>query len=71
MRSVTRTPPVVDPAETVHAILARHPETMPVFERLGIHACCGGDVPLRTAAERDGVGLERVLREVREVLKPR
>jgi iron-sulfur cluster repair protein YtfE (RIC family) len=71
MRPVTEAPPLVDPGETVHALLERHPETAPVLERLGIHACCGGDVALSVAAERDGVDLERLLQELRAAAKPR
>lgn len=53
--------PAVDPEATVHALVAEHPELHPVLERLGIHVCCGGDVPLAVAAERDGVSLDEVL----------
>lgn len=65
MRPTTRLP-VIDPAETVHTILERHPETGAVFERHGIHACCGGDVPLAVAAERDGADLARLLADLGE-----
>lgn len=59
------TRPAVDPTTTVHALVREHPELHAVLERLGIHVCCGGDVPLAVAAERDGVALDRLLAEVR------
>lgn len=65
------TPPdrTVSPDETVHAIVARHPETHAVFEGLGVHVCCGGDVPLAAAAERDGVDLDRLLYAVEAAIR--
>ena len=62
----TTTLPPIDPAETIHAILERHPETAAVFERHGIHVCCGGDVPLAVAAERAGADLARLVDDLRE-----
>lgn len=43
---------------TLHGILERFPSTAPVFDRLGIHTCCGGDVTLEVAAQRDGIPLQ-------------
>lgn len=39
---------------TVNEIIREHPETVEVFNRHGIDACCGGAVPVREAATRDG-----------------
>jgi regulator of cell morphogenesis and NO signaling len=41
-------------ALTVNATIALFPETVEVFNRFGIDACCGGAVPLDEAAQRDG-----------------
>ncbi len=71
MRPDVTTRPDIDPEATVHALVAGHPEVQPVLERLGIHVCCGGDVPLAVAAERDGVSLERLLAEARAAIGPR
>lgn len=49
---------------TVNEMIARHPETVAVFNLFEIDTCCGGAVSIRAAAERDGadlVALERVL----------
>jgi regulator of cell morphogenesis and NO signaling len=43
---------------TVHEMLAECPGTAAVFRRFDIDTCCGGGVPIRAAAERDGVDLE-------------
>lgn len=64
----TATKPIVEPSARVHALLHAHPETRPVFERFGIHTCCGGDVPLAAAAERDGADLDALLAALREAL---
>lgn len=52
----------LDPeATTVHEAMARIPGAKEVFERFGLDTCCGGGVPLATAAEQHGAELEAVL----------
>ena len=46
---------------TVNDVIARYPATVAVFNRFGIDACCGGAVPVREAAVRDGVDLTDLL----------
>jgi regulator of cell morphogenesis and NO signaling len=58
----------VEAGETVNEIVARHPETIAVFNRFGIDSCCGGGVPLGDAAHRDGAELDALLRALDEVL---
>jgi regulator of cell morphogenesis and NO signaling len=48
----------IEPSLTINAIVARHPETIPVFNRFGLDTCCGGGVRVDEAAQRDGVDLE-------------
>jgi regulator of cell morphogenesis and NO signaling len=48
----------IDPSLTINEIVARHPETIPVFNRFGLDTCCGGGVRVDEAAQRDGVDLE-------------
>lgn len=50
--------------QTVNEIIGSHPETVEVFNRLGIDACCGGDAFPREAAVRDGVDAALLLREL-------
>ena len=37
---------------TVNEIITLHPETVAVFKRLGIDACCGGALPLAEVARK-------------------
>jgi regulator of cell morphogenesis and NO signaling len=37
---------------TVNQVVAEHPETLAVFNRLGIDACCGGALPLAEVAKK-------------------
>ena len=46
---------------TVNEVVQRYPETVVVFNEFGIEACCGGGVPVREAALRDGASAETVL----------
>lgn len=55
------------PDMTVNELIASFPASVEVFNRLGIDACCGGDVPPREAALRDGVDVELLLRELEAV----
>lgn len=65
MQSVTP----VDPAMTINEIVARHPETIPVFNRFGMDTCCGGGVSVYDAARRDGIDVETVLAALREAVE--
>lgn len=46
---------------TVNELIRQVPETVQVFNDFGIDACCGGAVPIRAAAERDGADAEALL----------
>ena len=48
----TRTSREITAEMTVNEIVAEHPETLPVFTRLGIDTCCGGGLPLAEVARR-------------------
>ena len=37
--------------DTLNAIVARYPQTLPVLQRFGLDTCCGGALPLHTAAQ--------------------
>ena len=61
----------LDPTMTINAIVARHPETIPVFNRLGMDTCCGGGVSVEEAARRDGLPLDDVVAELQKAIGPR
>lgn len=61
----------LDPNLTINEIVARFPETIPVFNRFGLDTCCGGGVRIDEAAKRDGLDLTDVLSALREALDPR
>jgi regulator of cell morphogenesis and NO signaling len=46
---------------SVNGIIQFFPATVAVFNQFGIDACCGGAVPLREAAIRDGASPEALL----------
>lgn len=51
----------IDPADTLNAIVARHPAALAVFQRFGLDTCCGGSLPLAIAAEHHALDLGTVL----------
>lgn len=53
---------------SINEITARYPDTVAVFNDLGVDACCGGEATLREAAERDDVNLEQMLSYVRRAV---
>jgi iron-sulfur cluster repair protein YtfE (RIC family) len=46
---------------TVNELIRHVPATVQVFNDFGIDACCGGAVPVREAAERDGADVAALL----------
>jgi regulator of cell morphogenesis and NO signaling len=61
----------LDPTMTINEIVARYPDTIPVFNRFGLDTCCGGGVPVDEAAHRDGIAVEPVLNALRDVVERR
>jgi regulator of cell morphogenesis and NO signaling len=60
---------MLDPTLTINQIVARFPETIPVFDRFGLDTCCGGDVRVEEAAQRDGVDAAEVFSALRQTLE--
>jgi iron-sulfur cluster repair protein YtfE (RIC family) len=60
----------IAPDVTVNELIRLYPGTVQVFNEYGIDACCGGSVPVREAAARDGADpaelVEALLHVVRE-----
>jgi len=58
----------IDTTVSVNEMVARHPETMLVFNRFGLDTCCGGGAPIADAARRDGADLDALVKALREAL---
>jgi len=55
--------------DSINTIVARYPQTLPIFQRFGLDTCCGGALPLHTAAQHHGLDsaeLEAALRAALE-----
>ena len=64
--SATNTAPAILPEETLNTLVARYPHVLPVLQRFGLDTCCGGALPLSTAAEHHGLDLSELLAALRE-----
>lgn len=54
----------IAPETTVGDVVTRHPETLPVFERLGIDYCCGGGRRLDEAVAAGGFAWQDVSAQI-------
>ncbi len=64
-RNTSNTPVTISADDTLNAIVARYPQTLPALQRLGLDTCCGGALPLQTAAQHHGLALAEVLAALR------
>ena len=55
--------------DTLNTIVARYPQTLPVLQRLGLDTCCGGALPLGTAAQHHGLDPAVVMAALRAELE--
>jgi regulator of cell morphogenesis and NO signaling len=61
--------PILSADMTVNEAIRRYPQTIAVFNRFGIDACCGGARPIVEAAARDGADPVALVRELLRVLR--
>jgi iron-sulfur cluster repair protein YtfE (RIC family) len=53
----------------VNQVIRSFPETVAVFNRHGIEACCGGSAPVVEAARRDGADPEQLEADLRAAIR--
>jgi iron-sulfur cluster repair protein YtfE (RIC family) len=61
---------LIHPYLTVNEVIGRVPETVAVFKRFGIDACCGGALTVSDAARRHGAELDVLLQALRAAPVP-
>ena len=59
------TPVTLNSEDTLNAIVSHYPQTLPVLQRFGLDTCCGGALPLHTAAQHHGLDLAEVVAALR------
>ncbi len=62
---------MIDPHLKVSEIYRSYPEALPVLAKYKIDLCCGGSHSLAVVAEKHGIDLAVLLRELEEALKVR
>jgi regulator of cell morphogenesis and NO signaling len=60
----------LSPDISVNEAIRLVPETVAVFNRYGIDACCGGAASIRDAALRDGAPLDELMDDLASVSSP-
>lgn len=53
--------PSIIATDSLNAIIARYPQALSVLHRFGLDTCCGGALPLNTAAQHHGLNVDEVL----------
>ncbi len=61
--------PDIAPTDTLNTIVARYPELLPVLQHFGLDTCCGGALPLATAAEHHGLEVEELRSALQSALE--
>jgi iron-sulfur cluster repair protein YtfE (RIC family) len=61
----------IDPHLKVADIYRYYPDTLPVLAKYKIDLCCGGRHPLEEVAEKRGIDLAKLLRDLEEAVKVR
>ena len=56
----------LDATTTINDLVRAHPDALPVLQRFGLDACCGGPLPLGEAARRHGLALDDLLGALRD-----
>lgn len=64
-----QTSPTLDPNSTIEEVIRQYPATAPIFDRFGIHSCCGGHASLVEGAQRDAVDAQALLAALRDVIE--
>ena len=59
----------IDAEDTLNTIVACYPQTLPVLQGFGLDTCCGGALPLRTAAKHHNLDLEALLTALRAAVE--
>jgi iron-sulfur cluster repair protein YtfE (RIC family) len=57
---ITQSRPIAT-TDTINAIVADYPAALTVLQRFGLDTCCGGALPLETAAAHHGLDLYALL----------
>ena len=58
----------ISPDQTLNAIVATWPYTLPILQRFGLDTCCGGAIPLHTAAQHHQLDLAQLLAELQAAI---
>ena len=68
---MTTTAITIDANDTLNALVARAPETLPVLQRFGLDTCCGGALTLAVAAQHHNLDLAALLSALWEAMGKR
>ena len=52
---------IIDSSWTINEVIARNPETISVFNSLGMDTCCGGHESIAAAANEAGLDADAIV----------
>lgn len=61
---------IISANETLNAIVAKYPAALTVFHKYGLDTCCGGTLPLATAAQHHDLDVKQVLADLAAAQQP-
>ncbi len=53
----------------INEVIKKHPQTISVFNRFGVDACCGGGQGIEQTATADGINVTALLGALNEVVQ--
>jgi regulator of cell morphogenesis and NO signaling len=62
-------PITISAEDTLNAIVDRYPQALPVLQRFGLDTCCGGALPLHTAAQHHGLDPNELVAALRAAIE--
>jgi regulator of cell morphogenesis and NO signaling len=65
----THSTAVISAEDTLNLVVERYPQALAVLQHFGLDTCCGGALPLSTAAQHHDLDVEELLSALRAAIE--